>query len=707
MAKPITAKPMLAQRWIGLGAMALTLPGLALTTGRAWGEDATPLPRYQITVTSPLDGPPEANGALTLREALELANGTLVWESLSPTEQALVAELSPAVDSGQGSDIGFALPEGQTTIALTALLPEILVPGLTLDGTTQAGYDPNLMLDPRFPAPPVVTLTVAPGYEVARGLTIAASDVTVRGFTMHGFRTAHRATQTTPPTNIFISAQAPAVDSEPNLPPLAVFRLTEPEAAPRNVVIEQNWLGLTAEETLPDQPSAFGVVVFNGVDTVIRHNRMEFHDGSAVITGHRAEGLHIHENAIIGNGLAGMPDAIRLEGQIAASEITGNLICANDGSGVFLFKPDGSTQIRDNQIQFNGRRFQRSAVYLMGSDHQVTNNTIGYQPGAGITVAAYPASHRNLLRSNQFAQLDGLSIDLIAQGNTGVRDFQTGDGPNPPRNSRHRRLDTGNGSVNAPEFETYRFATTNGTALVTGTADSGTELDLYHVLELGLPYGALGEYLGTVQADEAGQFAATLELPVGSRVSALATDPAHGTSEPAAVAILAAADGSFPTLPPPAPSLPDCSPPSPLPPPVFEERPPEPLVLELSRNIHFGLDRSEISPESAAILDNIAATMLEYPFLTVELHGHTDPRASAAYNMALSERRALAARDYLLRQGVAPERMRIVPFGLTQRRSQDSSRLAYARDRRVEFIFTDLRGLEIIFIDQEADLQLE
>jgi outer membrane protein OmpA-like peptidoglycan-associated protein len=75
--------------------------------------------------------------------------------------------------------------------------------------------------------------------------------------------------------------------------------------------------------------------------------------------------------------------------------------------------------------------------------------------------------------------------------------------------------------------------------------------------------------------------------------------------------------------------------------------------------------------------------------------------------MALSERRALAARDYLLRQGVAPERMRIVPFGLTQRRSQDSSRLAYARDRRVEFIFTDLRGLEIIFIDQEADLQLE
>ncbi|PSR12507.1 hypothetical protein C8255_26540, partial [filamentous cyanobacterium CCP3] len=84
-----------------------------------------------------------------------------------------------------------------------------------------------------------------------------------------------------------------------------------------------------------------------------------------------------------------------------------------------------------------------------------------------------------------------------------------------------------------------------------------------------------------------------------------------------------------------------------------------------------------------------------------------NPRASAAYNLALSERRSLAARNYLVRQGVPPERMRIVPFGETQRRSQGSGRLEYARDRRVEFVFTDLRGLDIIFQDQEADLQLE
>lgn len=107
------------------------------------------------------------------------------------------------------------------------------------------------------------------------------------------------------------------------------------------------------------------------------------------------------------------------------------------------------------------------------------------------------------------------------------------------------------------------------------------------------------------------------------------------------------------------------------------------------------------------MLDQIAAVLLEYPFLSVEVQGHTDPRASVAYNQALSDRRARAARDYLLRQGVTPERMRIVPLGESQRATTGSSRIDYARDRRVEFIFEDTRGLDIIFERQETDLQPE
>ncbi|WP_035992953.1 OmpA family protein [Leptolyngbya sp. KIOST-1] len=687
--------------WIGWGAIALSVPGLALAVAPVAGQSA--LAGYSLRVTSADDGPVQPDEGLTLREAIELANGSLTPEELSQAERAFVQPLP----SGQGSRISFDLPAGQTTIALVDLLPEIVAPELVIDGTTQAGFDAEAGLDPKFPPAPVVSLTVAEGSEVARGLTIAADGVTVRGLSFYGFRTSDRATQTTPPANIFISALAPPVDASPLSPVLDLFRLNESEAAPRGVVIEQNWLGLPPDGEFPAVPSAFGVSVFNAVETTIRNNRIQNHDGSAIITGFRAEGLLVSENAIIGNGLAGMPDAIRLEGAIAASAITDNLICANDGSGIYLFKPEGSTQISGNAIQYNGRRFERTAVYLMGSDHQLSDNFIGYQPGPGVTVTAYPLSHRNQIRGNRYAGLDGLSIDLNTQGNTGVQDFQQGDGPNPPRNSHHRRRETGNAAINAPQFDSYSFVSGAAQVTLTGTADPGTEVDLYRVADAGLPFAPLGEPLGTVTASPEGTFSASLALPPGTRVSAIASDPQWGTSEPAAVAAVLAADGTLPDLPNGPAELPNCAPPVPPPAPVEPPPPLEPLRLEIPRNIHFALDRSNISAESARVLDQIAAALLEYPFLTVELHGHTDPRASAAYNLALSERRALAARDYLIRRGVPPERMRIVPFGLTQRRSQGNTRLDFARDRRVEFIFTDLRGLEIIFVNQEADLQLE
>ncbi|MBE9139051.1 OmpA family protein [Nodosilinea sp. LEGE 07088] len=688
------------RQWIGWGAIALTIPGAGLAIAPALGQSA--LPGYGLRVTSPLDAPVAADDVLTLREALELANGTLTPTELSPAEQALVEALPP----GQGSQISFALPEGETTIALTDLLPEIVAPELVIDGTTQAGYDAEDTYDPKFPPAPAVTLTVAEGSEVARGLTIAADGVTVRGFSIYGFRTEDRATQTTPPSDIFVGKALP-VDSSPLSLEFDLSFLEQSEDAPRGVVIEQNWLGLTADGEFPAVPSAFGVTVFNAVETTIRNNRIQYHDGSAIITGFRADGSQIAENAIIANGLAGMPDAIRLEGAIAATAITNNLICANDGSGIYLYKPEGAAQITGNDIQFNGRRFERAAVYVMGSDHQLNDNFIGYQPGPGVAVTAFPLSHRNQIRGNRYAELDGLSIDLNTQGNTGVQDFQKGDGPNPPRNSYHRRRETGNAAINAPQFDRYDFTPDAAAVTLTGTADPGSEVDLYRVNETESAYSPLAEPLGTVTTTAEGTFSASLDLPPGTRVSAIATDPEWGTSEPAAVATVLAADGTRPELPATPMERPNCSPPAPPPPPVEPPAPLAPLRLQIPRNIHFALDRSNISPESAAVLNQIAGAMLEYPFLTLELHGHTDPRASAAYNLALSERRANAARDYLIRQGVPPERMRILPFGLTQRRTQGSSRIDFARDRRVEFIFTDLRGFDIIFREQETDLQLE
>ncbi|MEM6432698.1 MAG: OmpA family protein [Cyanobacteria bacterium P01_D01_bin.115] len=674
-------------------------PSLSLVALAAQAQDSTQPPTgFDITVNSAADGAPIADDALTLREAIAIANGTLPVTALSTLEQA---QVTPAAESR----IAFDLPADDTTILLTGLLPPLVAPGLTIDGTTQPGYGEALPYLPEIPRP-VVSLTPAPGSEVFRGLTVAGDNITVRGLNLYGFWSAARATLTTPAADIFIANAPPPADSSPDAPAVETFVLDDPTQATQQAVIEKNWLGFRPDESIPDQRSAFGVVVFNGVDVRVADNFIQHHEGSGVLTGFRAAGLQLTGNAIIANGVAGMPDGVRLEGDLEGAAITNNLVCANDGSGIFLFKPEGSTVIQDNEVIFNGRRFERPAVYVMGRGHQLLGNTIGYQPGAGVAVAAYPLSDRNLIRDNEFTQLDGLSIDLAARRDA-VVNFQRADGPNPPRNSHHRRTDTANGAINAPEFTAYTFTDAGDALTLTGSADPGSSVDLYRVKEHTGVYSPLSEPLMTTTADEAGNFAFTWETGASDWVSAIASDPLYGTSEPSPVISVAGADGQVPApSPTPAPYDATCFPPVAVEPPP-PEPPPAPIRLRVPRNVHFALDQSNISAASGQILDQIAAAMLTYPSLVVELRGHTDPRASDAYNQALSERRALAARDYLVRQGIAPERMRIIPLGETQRRTTGSTRLDYARDRRVEFEFSDTQGVEIIFEAVETDLQIE
>ena len=658
-----------------------------------------------IVVNSDLDGPIAPDAFLTLREAIEVVNGTLPITALSTAESALV---TPATSPA----IAFALPT-DTRIELLTLLPAIAAPNLTIDGTTQPGYGAPSDQPAAVPIPtPAITITPAPGAEVFRGLTITADSVTIRGLSLYGFSAEHASTQTTPPADIFITHLVPppgtntAAIRGPQTPSAADLNLkpNEYDQAPTGIVIEDNWLGTSPEGGIPvpKDMSAFGISVFNATNTTIRRNRIEFHEGSGIITGALAQGLIVTENTLIGNGLRGMPDAIRLDGNIDRSEIFGNLMCANDGSGLYMFKPEGSADIYQNDIRFNGRRLRRPGIYLMGSGHQVTDNYIAFQPGPGVAIAAHPHSQQNTIRTNTFQRLDGLSIDLIYHQGTQPSDYQFGDGANPPRNSHQRRKDTANAAINAPEFDAYVFPLEGNSTLITGQADPGSDIDIYRADTKQRIYGEPSELITTVTAREDGTFSIALNLPEGTQLSAIATDPRYGTSEPSPVAAI----GTEPPASPRQPYQPVCQDPPPTPEPVLSERV-EPIVIRIPRNIHFALDRSFISAESANILDQIAQALETYPSLTIELQGHTDPRASNAYNEALSERRALAARDYLLQKGIAPERMRIRAFGETQLISNQPNIVDYARDRRVEFEFFDSRGLDIIYENLETDLQIE
>ena len=664
---------------------------------------ANPVKNYRAIVNSNADVI-KPDSALTLREAIALINGELKLADLSATEQA-------QVKSGEtDSTIAFSLPTGSTKIELRSELPAIAQPGTVIDATTQMGYDASqsALREAMIPVP-VVELTVAADAEVARGLTIVSDRVTVRGLSIYGFTTRHRSTQLTPPSDIFITHRTPPPNTQKQNPPANFAPYYPDDVPPKNVVIEKNWLGIRPNARPSAVSSAFGVSVFNGVGTQIRNNRIESHEGSGIITSVTATDTDIDRNIIVGNGLAGMPDAIRFEGDIDRSKVHGNLMCGNDGSGIYLFKPTGSVKIYDNDLRYNGRRLRRAAVYLTGSDHQVENNKISHQAGSGVVVGAYPRSVGNTIVGNRFDALEGMSIDLNTQENTYVQAWQTGDGPNPKRKGSFRHLETGNAAINAPEFSQDEFA---NAGTIAGTAEPKSQIAIYKVNpKSDSNYGPLSIPIAQTIADDQGKFSADLNstLSLGDRISATATDQ-RGTSEPS----INAAIGPWSTIEQTqiqrentAEAIPPCTSPPDVPPdvPRMPDVPPLPAKLQIPTRVHFALDQDFISPESAKILNRIAMVMQQYPGIVLDLEGHTDPRASNDYNQALGMRRAVSTRNYLLKQGIPANRMTVRSQGETKRITASDSPIDTARDRRVELIYRNSDGFELTV--EESDLQPE
>ncbi|MEL6853781.1 MAG: OmpA family protein [Cyanobacteria bacterium J06607_13] len=669
----------------------------------------------QITVNSPLDGSIQADAVVTLREAIALTNGTLTLNDLSTAEQS---QLQPS--STDRWLITFDLPTAQTDIALDSILPPIMRPGVTIDGTTQPGYEAERSATAEIPIPvPLVSLHPAEETSVFRGLTISADDITVRGLSLYGFNAAEQITNTTPPADIFISHRHIPLNREnrEHQTADAAQTLQPQETPPKNIVIEHNWLGLLPDKSWPETRSAFGVSVFDSEGTRVFQNRIQYHNGSGVITGRQADNLEVINNILVGNGLSGMPDAVRLDGRVEAGRIEGNLMCGNDGSAIFMFKPEGAVTITGNDIRFNGQRLRRAAVYVMGDNHQIVDNRISHQKGGGVVVTAFgqgpnTQSINNVITGNWFEQIEGLSIDLNARRDRTPQDFQRGDGPNPRRNSHNRRQDTGNGAVNAPLFVSSEFFVIDGRAIIRGTADANSEVQLYEAYGPAYGYGPLSEPLAVQTVNEEGEFEFVLDTLVGTEVlSAIATDPVYGTSEPAKNTTIRNLEerANTPSENITNQSMPTCTtaPSAVMEPPVEPAPIPEVISLTVPRNVHFALDEDHISEESAAVLDEIATVLEDYPNIVVELHGHTDSRATQAYNHDLAQRRAESARQYLLSRGIDPARMTIRSFGETALLVEETDRTNYARNRRVELVFKDVRGADITFVTQEEDLQIE
>lgn len=101
-----------------------------------------------------------------------------------------------------------------------------------------------------------------------------------------------------------------------------------------------------------------------------------------------------------------------------------------------------------------------------------------------------------------------------------------------------------------------------------------------------------------------------------------------------------------------------------------------------SNTVNFALDRSDLDDRARSILDSQVAWLARYPNVPVSLEGHCDERGTREYNLALGDRRANAAKNYLAAHGVAPGRISTISYGKERPLALGSDEASLAQNRR-------------------------
>jgi peptidoglycan-associated lipoprotein len=105
-------------------------------------------------------------------------------------------------------------------------------------------------------------------------------------------------------------------------------------------------------------------------------------------------------------------------------------------------------------------------------------------------------------------------------------------------------------------------------------------------------------------------------------------------------------------------------------------------------NIYFDYDRSAISPAAGDVLKKHAAWLKKNAGYTVKVEGHCDERGTEAYNMALGNKRAAAAKAYLAKQGVDAKKISTVSYGEGKPVCMEMTEACWAKNRRAQFVVT-------------------
>ncbi|UPT69665.1 MAG: OmpA family protein [Flavobacterium sp. JAD_PAG50586_2] len=113
------------------------------------------------------------------------------------------------------------------------------------------------------------------------------------------------------------------------------------------------------------------------------------------------------------------------------------------------------------------------------------------------------------------------------------------------------------------------------------------------------------------------------------------------------------------------------------------------VLIELE-NIYFDLDKWNIKPQAAEVLNVLLGILKKYPYMEIEIGSHTDSRASDMYNLRLSNKRAASALEYLVKNGIDRKRLRSIGYGETKPLiicpKNDCTEAEHASNRRCTFM---------------------
>jgi peptidoglycan-associated lipoprotein len=147
------------------------------------------------------------------------------------------------------------------------------------------------------------------------------------------------------------------------------------------------------------------------------------------------------------------------------------------------------------------------------------------------------------------------------------------------------------------------------------------------------------------------------------------------------------------TTAPPGPPAPVEEPVGVPPEPVAEDSIASGSIDDINRNsplrpAFFAFNSAELDEPAQQVLQANAEALKKYSSFQISIEGHADERGTAEYNLALGERRAVAARNYLVSLGISADRVKIVSYGKEFPFDPGHNEEAWAKNRRAHFVVT-------------------